>query len=639
MNPTPLAVDKSLLPDCLEEIVIISDGHYAIADAPSSAEFASRRKQAARLDVALALAGALKPSRVIHLGDLTQEPPESPDYETARECGLALFRAHGIEPVWVPGNHDVGDKPDPTMAAAPVSESFLKAFEANFGPQWSSLASGNARLFFLNSQIFSSGLESEARQKAWLEAALAGMAPGERALIFLHLPPYLHDPQEPDLGHYDNLPKSARQWLLELCERHRVEWVLSGHVHQRFLNLSGATRLVTCASPAFTRPTFGHLFSSAPPPEQGRDDTPKEGIYLLRIDREASELFFIRTGGATRREELLPKGGRLVVVPRARDLPDLRLGVTLLHPLSTSTRLPIAWQSSVRVPVRNDYPFFLLEELGAGFVRVPLEDLLCTVARERLRLLQSSGVRVEATFIWDASGTNDLPEAASMADTIEFQLPGRIPDREMLRSIATQVEGTPLPVRLSPIFAGEKVAGKQHCRTRYAWYLSELDELEKAFDAAAFRPGAVLVQPDAGADLSQWVEAFAASRALPGVRLDLLFNLGSTDDAENLKNAVHALLAAYRREACRVYFQPFQDLDRSMDVMNGLLDTRCNPRPVFTALKVAHALAAAGRVAGDAAIVEGGVQVTEGASWLDLQSGALLDPPFHAAAGPLLPLK
>ena len=34
----------------------------------------------------------------------------------------------------------------------------------------------------------------------------------------------------------------------------------------------------------------------------------------------------------------------------------------------------------------------------------------------------------------------------------------------------------------------------------------------------------------------------------------------------------------------RIFFDPLVDLDRTMDVSNGILDTLCNPRPAFHAL-------------------------------------------------------
>ncbi len=60
------------------------------------------------------------------------------------------------------------------------------------------------------------------------------------------------------------------------------------------------------------------------------------------------------------------------------------------------------------------------------------------------------------------------------------------------------------------------------------------------------------------------------------------------DDGTNAKAVARALLAAASLDV-RLFLEPLVDMDRTMDVARGLLDTRCNPRPPF---EVARCLAA-----------------------------------------------
>ena len=54
--------------------------------------------------------------------------------------------------------------------------------------------------------------------------------------------------------------------------------------------------------------------------------------------------------------------------------------------------------------------------------------------------------------------------------------------------------------------------------------------------------------------------------------------------------AAEALFATALLPRARLFVEPFIDLDRTMDVGQGLLDSLCNPRPVFGVLRCLNAL-------------------------------------------------
>ena len=55
------------------------------------------------------------------MGDVVQEYPESAGFVPALDQALEQMAACGVQPRWVAGNHDLGDKPDPTMPTHPVT--------------------------------------------------------------------------------------------------------------------------------------------------------------------------------------------------------------------------------------------------------------------------------------------------------------------------------------------------------------------------------------------------------------------------------------------------------------------------------------------------------------------------------------
>lgn len=578
------AFDKSLLPPAIAEVVVISDAHYALPSAPSAAEFPSRGRQTARLLSALEVARALGASTCVHLGDLTQEPPESPLFGAARGAAAETFTAAGLHPVWVPGNHDVGDKPDPLMAAHPASREFVAAFEAAHGPGCRTFECGGVGWLTLNTQILGTGWPEEEDQRRRVEEEL-GRHPERRHVLLLHLPPFIHSAGEPSAGHYDNIPLEPRRWLLDLCRRHRIELVLAGHIHHRSVHRHEATTIATCASPSFTRPGFAAAFAAKAPPERGRDDRPKLGIHLLRVRPNRLDHHFIRTGGAEHPADVFPAGGVPLLTPLARDLHDPRLVVTLAVPLATTAAIPWAWPYATRAVFRSDYPLLLLQELAPAAVRVAAADWADPAQRERLELLREWGIRVEAVHLWSAD-LSALPDPVTPApDLVEVQIPGELPDPPTLEALRRWLGAKPPPVRLSPIDPRQSVAGKQHHRFRCAWRAEDAAPLADIFRRAGWHPQAVMF-------LAEEIERIPAE--LPW-RADFLHQPGEDEEALT----VRLLRAVHGRPQSQLHVAPLVRLDRTMDPAAGLIDTQCNPRTVFHALKHAHAWLASGRAAGD----------------------------------------
>ncbi|MGY8826334.1 MAG: metallophosphoesterase family protein [Candidatus Latescibacterota bacterium] len=586
----PPSFDLSLLPAAQCQFTVVSDTHYMIDPGRAPLEFESRRHQSGRALAALQLAAALPSDFAIHLGDLVQEYPDTPNFARALDEALEQLRASGFTPRHVAGNHDVGDKPDPAMPTHPVDAEILDLYHQRFGPSHYAFDCGPLRAIVLNSQTFNTALASQ--QRTFFEGELQTHS-NRRLVVFLHMPPYLWNPTEPHQGHYDNIGEPDRSWLLELLVRYGVEMLFCGHVHFSFFDHLRNTRLLVCPSTSFTRPGFGHLFASASAPEQGRDDQAKLGFYFCRLVGDRIDPHLVRTHGDEDLElDETRKNVTYFITRVPAALQGAPLGLTLTHPLCSSAEVPITFPSVVRQRVRNDYPFLSCLELGATSVRAPWTDLEDPLQKRRLHMLRAEGVRVQifAPYSSELDLHSLLDQHPDAADLWELQIAGSPwPDQACLLKLADCHRRTRLS--LSPILPGEKVYGKQHPRTRLGFTIDELVELNGLLAANELILDAVSCRIEGDSGPWQTINSYSALPTLAQIgRIDWLLSLPHCDDEANARLGAEALFATARLPGAQLFVDPPQDLDRTMDVCHGLLDTRCNPRPAFHALRSLNTL-------------------------------------------------
>ncbi|MFP6768965.1 MAG: metallophosphoesterase [Planctomycetaceae bacterium] len=591
--------DRSLLPEAVCEFVVLADTHYMIDPGDSEVEFESRRRQSARADVAWRMVASLGCPRVFHLGDLVQEFPGTDDFPRALGEAIEQFRRHGVDPHPVAGNHDVGDKPDPTMPTRPVTAGSLADYHEVLGPSWYSLDHGPAHMIVLNSQIMNTDLPEAVQQQRWFEQELAEHA-DRRLFVFLHLPPYLNDPGEPALGHYDNIAEPARGWLLDLVARYEIELLLAAHVHCAFYDRVNRSRYQVVNSTSFTRPGFCHMFTAPAPPDQGRDDADKLGVLLCRIRDDRTDLHWLRTGGRTEIDSRLLSGSRLLVTRTPANLPDSPLGVSLTHPLSNRSEIPLAWPSSIRQTVRNDYPLLACLELGTTAVRVPATDLADPFLQRRIEILRDEQVKIVATSLW----ANDLDPPALIerhgcqVDTWEWQLAGTDrPDKEQL-AMLNVLDQAGVSQALSAVVPGQSLAGKQHPRTRIGFDVETIAELDRQLVVSGARVDRVLCRLSPAPTLAAAIDEIARLDSLQAIgNIDVQLELLGQDVRSATNQVAESLAAVTRLRGSRLFIDPLIDFDRTMDVRHGLLDPFCNPRPAFHVLRCLNTILA---VAGNA---------------------------------------
>ena len=576
--------DRSLLPEADAEFVVLADTHYMIDPGEASVEFASRRLQADRADRAWQLASSLECSNVFHLGDLVQEFPGTEGFGDALSGAIEQFSKHDLVPRFVAGNHDVGDKPDPTMPTRPVTAESLAEFHDLLGPSWYALDVGPLHVVVLNSQIMNTTLPEAVLQREWAERELATHS-GRRLAVMLHLPPYLDEPGEPGLGHYDNIAEPDRGWLIELLERHDVELLLAAHVHCSFFDRIGSTRFRILNSTSFTRPGFCHMFTSAPPPDQGRDDAAKLGVLLARVRDEQVDLHWLRSEGRMAVESSGGPGWQTLVTGLSSTMPDSPLGLSLAHPLSTRTEIPLAWPSALRQRVRNDYPLLASLELGTSAVRLPARDLDDPFLSRRIGMLREEGVAVVATVLWDQAEDQAewIDRHGDQVDTWEWQLAGSDhPTGDQIELLERfQVAG--VSQSLSAVVPGETIVGKQHPRTRTGFRFDGLMELDSRLAEAGVTLDRAACRLDWGS-IDNPPELGIAARLEAIRHVDWQLELGEDNDTHQAARAVMSLLAVAGVPGASLFIGPLVGMDRTMDLCPGLLDPLCNPRPVFDAV-------------------------------------------------------
>jgi len=574
----PITCDQHLLPASDWDFVVVADTHYFAdpdhADADAIAEFPSRRVQGERATAVWETIADLDPTFIVHMGDLVQEFPGRPDFDRAQQEALAQIDAVGLRDRihFVAGNHDVGDKPDPTMPTHAVTEQDLTAHEERFGSTYTQWQHGGLRFAILNSQILNSDLPAAGQQQAWLEELLS--VGEDNLILFLHLPLYLRDAQDPHLGHYDTVAEPARGHLLRRLRHSSLQHLFAAHVHFRFYDRigvsGGAAHHWICASSCFTRPGFGQVFAAPPAPERGRDDTPKLGFYLCRVRAGKLDVHFVPTGDgcSTQRRALTTISGAN----------RQRLGVTLTQPLVWQAQVPMAYPSLVRQPVRNDYPWLLLREVGAGLVRVPCEDLGDSTQQSRLQWLRQDGLQLQAVAVGLGSAAQTSAAHADAFDRLEVQLTdGPFPNAVQQQQLC-ELDS---PLALCAIVPGDHIAGKQHPRTRVGYRANELVQLLPIVSKCG---------PDVTIVMYAEVQQSLTSAALIVPATQALQLRVSLDDEETAPTWITRALIQAAAWNAPVVVEPFIDLDRTMDGASGLLDPLCNPRRAFETARVLSAL-------------------------------------------------
>ncbi|MCP5157428.1 MAG: metallophosphoesterase [Ectothiorhodospiraceae bacterium] len=532
-----------------------------------------------------------RPVFTVHLGDVVHPVPSLPTFDEAAGVARGIFDALQAPVHYVPGNHDVGDKPFPAMPAAVVSDAGVAAYQRHFGAPHGAFDHEGCHFVLLNSPVINSGLDAEHAQRVWLEADLEANR-DRRIFLFTHYPPYVLDRDEP--SNYDNIDEPGRRWLLDLVEAYRVEAMFTGHVHNFFYHRHGVTECYLLPATSFFRQDYAELFRVDPAPEHGRNDAGKLGWFMVDVYPGGHVARPYRSQGRTLAPgaSLAPEPPR-IEVPHPKDDRRSPLGVHLRHPWAEVTTLPYngPMDEFHRKRARNDHTVLTLWETGARRVRVPVSDLLDADTRARMVALHAGGQR----FTLFAFGVPTpavqavLTEHRDLVDALEVIAPWAdlVAATGALATLREQV-GCRLNVSKTETSAEKRTEGSRFSHfVSYGFRLADAESLAawraepmaRRLDGLVFRVGL-------DADPLTEIPAIAALGRELGVRVVVNVRLASDNPAEYVADddaiaglVARAMVCAHAcAEDADVFLDTWVDLDRGYFPRHGLYDRHFDPR-------------------------------------------------------------
>jgi 3',5'-cyclic AMP phosphodiesterase CpdA len=574
---------------------VVGDTHVKPESGDQSAPWKVNERATGRARFIAREIARYEPQFVIHLGDLVHPVPELPTFEEAVALTQQVFRQHHNRMHVLPGNHDIGDKPNPAMPAKGVRESWIAIHEKTYGPSYRVVDHDAIRVITLNTPVMNSGLPMEAAQRAWLEETLAA-SQGKRVFVFMHYPLFVLAPDEPST--YDNVDEPARSDLLALFARHEVEAVFAGHVHNIFYHRLAGTEYYVMPATSFVRQDYSEMFRIEAAPENGRDDAEKLGFALVDVHPDGHVVRYVSSYGRelSAAEAAAPVAPRLALKSAHQKLPGgSPLGVFMRHPWAEIVALPQngPMDEFVRKRARNDYPLAALWRLGTRRLRVPLDDLIDPYARARMGDLVANGFRftVSGFGVPKGAARQALVENRDLVDRFECVLPfdAIAAAKDDLATFRAAIGRPVLLARVATSADDVKVGSKIELFVSHGFRPDQLPEVERLIDLPV---DGFVIRAGLGTDLvalSAELDAFATRT---GALMDLHLRVAANNPAANVTDDGAILAAAAELYACALahpavamFLDPFMDLDRGYFVRHGLVDRRCNLRAAGLAVE------------------------------------------------------
>ena len=518
------------------------------------------------------------PDFVVHLGDVVHPVPHLETHASASQIARGIMNEIKSPVIYVPGNHDIGDKVNPSVPAHTVNPGFIEYFKMSYGPSYQAFTHKDVRFITVNSPVINSGLDEETAQQMWLQGELEA-SEGMRIHMFSHYPPYLYEPDE--ASNYDNLDEPGRGWLLDLLQKYRVEAFHSGHVHQFFYKHHSGTDIYNIQATGNLRQDFSYLFRVGPAGEFGRDDGAKLGYCIVDVYPDGHTARFRRSYGAT-----LMEGVEVESFERLRECMG-RVGVHIRYPLGEVVTLPYMGplDEFVRKRARNDYPLMALWELGPGTLRLPLTELTVPASRRIYGLLCSMGYKL-GFFHLGVPEKSQIELYRELVDFVEVITPWSHLE-EALGSAGSLRTDTGVPVYLANIMSSldiDQGGGKFSHFMGYGFRGEDLDGVMSllpvlgSVDGFVFEVGEHESPPET-------IEKIKGAGSRHGFKALMNVRLASEDPAVYPRGEVptanrvaETVLASYLNPDVRVLFDTFMDHDRGYFPRMGLYDRLLNPR-------------------------------------------------------------
>ena len=608
---------------------LITDTHVRPPQGDDSSPFPVNDLANGRARFAAALLASHNPEFTIHLGDMVHTLPHMPLYDDACRESLKILSPLAGNLHFMPGNHDIGDKPMPASPAAGYNSDSNSRYAKHFGAGYSAFSHQGCAFILINSSLLNSGDPAETEQQHWLQQQLQ-QHEGKRIFLFCHYPLFLHDPDEAE--HYDNIAQPARDWLLDLIRSHDVEAVFSGHVHHFFCNSlftqsdnvssvagkpTGDSRteqsstLLFCLPPtSFTRQDYAEMYRTEPGDEFGRNDTGKFSVTMVDVYETSFRLRVIPTDGRTLESAESPSRPVRQSADSDHTITN-KLCVPLRHAWHESIHLPFngPMEEYARKQCRNDYTLMRLLQTGINKARVPLTDLQHPQIRQRMQVYKRLGITFQV-FKLGLPSQHELElisQHAELLCALEVVTPVFSPTpqkdnpgilEESLQALSPLIADNPhfpsLVYSKAHSSAHSQVIGKTfaHSVTNgFLWQeanavflqLNELDP-QKNIDAVTFQ---VPFEEQTEPLLEAMLETATTSsyRIIASLRFATMNPATCNyDDRAIAARLATALEMTQDSDRLGLQLDTFVDVDRGYGPRHGLLDRQFNLRPAGRSL-------------------------------------------------------
>ena len=132
---------------------IITDTHIRSPEGDQSSPYPVNKKANDRARYAVQLLADQNPDFVIHLGDMVHPLPHMAAYSLAAKEAKKIFSPLMPNMKFVPGNHDIGDKPSLVSPAGPADKDSLTGYKESFGEDYYSFEFNDIQFIVMNSSL------------------------------------------------------------------------------------------------------------------------------------------------------------------------------------------------------------------------------------------------------------------------------------------------------------------------------------------------------------------------------------------------------------------------------------------------------------------------------------------------------
>lgn len=179
---------------------------------------------------------ALKPKFVIITGDFVNSRTDTNQIKAYKKITSLISKRIPI--YYIPGNHDVGQKP-----TAETLDFYFKHYDVDRF----AFVHKSVKFIGINSNLINSGIEQEAIQYDWLKKQLSHQPkPSKRTIIFSHHPFFINDINENN--NYSNIHMPKRLEYMQLFKENGVSIVFAGHYHNNALAQYDGIEMITTSA-------------------------------------------------------------------------------------------------------------------------------------------------------------------------------------------------------------------------------------------------------------------------------------------------------------------------------------------------------------------------------------------------------